>query len=84
MAPTLDWLQTRLDLDDAGLRKVVLVKPQLLNYSVEDNMAPTLEWLQTRLDLDGGNLNCWATASRTTWRRSWIGYRRVSNWTRRS
>ena len=92
MAPTLDWLQIRLDLDDAGLRKAVLVKPQLLNYSVEDNMAPTLEWLQTRLDLDDaglrkvvlGNLNCWATASRTTWSRSWIGYRRVSNWTRRS
>ena len=54
-------------------------------------MAPTLEWLQTRLDLDdgaeesgSGNLNCWATASRPTWSRSWIGYRRASTWTRRS
>ena len=39
-----------------GLRKAVLVKPQLLNYSVEDNMAPTLEWFQTRLDLDAAQL----------------------------
>ena len=42
MAPKLDWLQTRLDLDDLGLRKMVLAFPALLTYSVEDNMQPKL------------------------------------------
>ena len=30
LEPRLDWLQRRLDLDDAGLRKMVLSLPQLL------------------------------------------------------
>jgi len=52
MALKLEWLRRRLDLDDAGLRKVVLGRPQLLGLSVEDNVAPKLDWLQTRFDLD--------------------------------
>ncbi len=52
VAPKLDWLQTRLDLDDAGLRIMVLRIPTVLGYSVEDNVAPKLDWLQTRFDLD--------------------------------
>ena len=51
-----DWLQRRLGLDDAGLRKIVVRLPKLLIYSVEDNLEPKLEWLQTRLDLDAVQL----------------------------
>ena len=91
MESSLDWLKRRLDLD-SGLKKVVLENPSLLAFSVEDNMAPKLNWLQDRLNLDAAQLrkvvlvqpHCWATASRPTWRRSWIGCRRASSWTRRN
>ena len=56
LAPMLDWLQKRLDLDDAGLRKMVLLLPAVLGYSVEDNLAPTLDWLQKRAGLDDAGL----------------------------
>ena len=45
MAPKLEWLQTRLDLDDVQLKRMVLALPQLLIYSIEDNLAPKLDWL---------------------------------------
>ena len=51
MAPKLDWLQTRLDLDDLGLRKMVLAFPALLTYSVEDNMQPKLGFYEEELGL---------------------------------
>ena len=41
---------------DAAQPKVVLGRPSLLGYSVEDNMAPKLDWLQTRLELDAAQL----------------------------
>ena len=50
--PKLVWLQSRLDLDDARLRKILLLLPRVLGFSVENNLAPTLDWLQKRLDLD--------------------------------
>ena len=56
LAPTLDWLQRRLGLDAAQLRKMVLRLPPLLGYSVEDTMEPKLDWLQRRLDLDAAQL----------------------------
>ena len=56
LAPKLDWLQDRLDLDAAQLKKMVLRLPAVLGYSVEDNLAPTLDWLQTRLGLDDAGL----------------------------
>ena len=49
MAPKLDWLQGRLDLDDAQLKNMVMKMPKLLSYSIEDNMEPKLQWLQTRI-----------------------------------
>ena len=55
MAPKLDWLGPRLELDAAQLKHVV-AQPTLLGYSVDANMAPTLDWLQTRLDLDDAGL----------------------------
>jgi len=54
--PKLVWLQSRLDLDDARLRKILLLLPRVLGFSVENNLAPTLDWLQTRLDLDEAEL----------------------------
>ena len=51
MAPKLDWLQSRLDLDDLGLRKMVLAFPALLTYSVEDNMQPKLGFFEEELGL---------------------------------
>ena len=54
--PKLEWLQTRFDLDDVQLRKMVLTLPSLFNYSVEDNLAPKLDWMQTRLDLNDSGL----------------------------
>ena len=44
-------MQTRLDLDAAQLKKVVLPHPQMLGLSVE-SMESSLDWLQRRLDLD--------------------------------
>ena len=56
VAPKLAWPQRRLGLDEAQLKKVVLLNPSLLSKSIEDNLAPTLDWLQARLDLDDEQL----------------------------
>ena len=92
MESNCDWLQRRLGLDDSGLKKVVLENPSLLAFSVEDNMEPKLDWLQTRLDLDDAGLRkvvlvkpqLLGYSVEATWRRSWIGCRRASSWTRRN
>ena len=55
MAPTLDWLQTRLDLDAAQLKKVVLGIPPLLGLRV-DNMAPKLAYLEREIGLSRAEL----------------------------
>jgi hypothetical protein len=52
-----DWLRSRLDLDDSGLKKMVLTFPQMLGCSVEANLEPTLGWFQTRLDLGDAQLS---------------------------
>eukprot|EP00571_Detonula_confervacea_P012917 CAMPEP_0172305560 /NCGR_PEP_ID=MMETSP1058-20130122/6822_1 /TAXON_ID=83371 /ORGANISM="Detonula confervacea, Strain CCMP 353" /LENGTH=52 /DNA_ID=CAMNT_0013017189 /DNA_START=1 /DNA_END=156 /DNA_ORIENTATION=- len=52
MEPTLHWLQQRLDLGDGAVSKMIQKMPQILGYSVPDNLEPTLNWLQKRLDLD--------------------------------
>jgi hypothetical protein len=51
MAPKLDWLQKRLDLDDAGLRKMVLMFPPLLGLSVENNIEQKLGFFEEELGL---------------------------------
>ena len=56
MEPKLDWLQTRLDLDEAQLRKMVLTLPALLSYSVETNMAPKLAYLERETGLSRSEL----------------------------
>jgi len=51
MAPKLEWLQARIDLDDPQLRKVVLGALSVLSTGI-DTLESKLEWLQMRLDLD--------------------------------
>ena len=51
MAPKLEWLQSRLDLDAAELRKMVLTHPQVLCYSIENNLEPKLSFLEEELGL---------------------------------
>ena len=53
--PKLDGLQTRLELSDAGLKKMVLALPALLTQSVE-KMESNCDWLQRRLGLDDSGL----------------------------
>ena len=43
--PKLDWFQARLELSDAGLKKMVLAFPELLTQSVE-KMESNCDWLQ--------------------------------------
>ena len=57
--PKLDWLQKRLDLDEAQLKKVVLMLPSLFNYSVEDNLAPKLDFLAREIGLSRAELRDW-------------------------
>ena len=52
LATKLDYLQTRLLLDDNSLRKLILRALHILPLSMEKNIAPKLDWLQQRLDLD--------------------------------
>ena len=47
----MEWLQQRLDLDDAAVGKMIQRLPALLSYSVEESLEPKLEWLRQRLDL---------------------------------
>ncbi len=54
--PKLDWLQTRLELDAAQLKRMVVTHPSLLTLGVEATRAPTVDWLQRRLGLDAAQL----------------------------
>ena len=51
-----DFLQSRLNLDGAELKKIVLGRPSLLSCSVDANLAPTIEYLQSRLSLSEAEL----------------------------
>jgi hypothetical protein len=44
-------------LDEKSLSKLVQAKPQVLGYSVEENMEPKLTWLQMRLAFDDKSLS---------------------------
>ncbi len=54
MAPKLEWLQMRLDLDGEQLRKVAR-HVSVLSTSI-DILESKLDWLQSRLDLDAAQL----------------------------
>jgi len=51
----IDYLQTRLLLDDKSLRKLILDAPHILPMGT-DNIEETLNWLQRRLSLDDRKL----------------------------
>jgi mTERF domain-containing protein len=51
-----DWLQTRLGLDEAELKRVVMKWPPVLGLSYEDNLEPSLAKLQERLGLKEAEL----------------------------
>ena len=54
--PTLDWLQKRLDLNDAAVSKIVQRNPTIVGMS-NDAMEPKLMWLQQRLDLNDASVS---------------------------
>ena len=53
--PKLQWLQARLDLDAAQLRRMILTIPSLLTKSVQ-SIESSLDWLERRLGLDDAGL----------------------------
>ena len=75
-------VSARLELSDAGLKKMVLMQPQLLTKSVEHRVE--LRLVQRRRSGRSGLKKVvlrirlyWPSASRTTWSRSSTGYRIV-------
>ena len=51
LEPTLEWWQSRLDLDKAQLKKMVLKFPPLLGLSMEENVDPKLVFFEEELGL---------------------------------
>jgi hypothetical protein len=51
MVPTLDWLQSRLDLNETELKQVIVTFPSLFGFSVEGNMEPKLGFFEEELGL---------------------------------
>merc|ERR1740129_1256891 len=49
--PSLAALQSRLELSDVELKKMVVRHPMVLGYSIEANVLPKLDWLQQELKL---------------------------------
>ena len=56
MLPSLTALQSRLGLNEAELRKVVLRLPAVLGYSFEANVLPKLDFMQRELRLSDETL----------------------------
>jgi mTERF domain-containing protein len=56
LEPKLNWLQQRLDLNDAQVSKIVRRLPTIIQYSIPNKLEPTLKWLQQQLSLDGDEL----------------------------
>ena len=54
--PSLAALQSRLDLSEAELKKVVLRLPPVLSYSFEANLLPKIDWLQRETNLSDDEL----------------------------
>jgi hypothetical protein len=49
--PQLKWLEERLDLNQQQLSRLVLMAPNIMQYSIPDKLQPTLDWLEERLNL---------------------------------
>ena len=44
MKPTLNWLQQRLNLNDASVSKMIQKQPSLLAFNIDTNLKPTLDF----------------------------------------
>lgn len=51
-----NWLQERLSLKAAEIRKMILRFPNLLSYSIENNIEPTFNYYQARLRMNDAAL----------------------------
>jgi hypothetical protein len=56
LEPKLNWLQERLNLNDAQVSKIVRGLPTIFACSIPNKLEPTLKWLQGRLSMDGDEL----------------------------
>ena len=56
IAQKLDFLQSRLNLDGAELKRIVLKQPSALSYSIDNNLAPTIDWLKANFSLTEAEL----------------------------
>ena len=52
----MDWLQAKLNLNKAQLRKIIERAPNTLSLSVEDNLEPSLDSIQSSLELSDKEL----------------------------
>ena len=57
LEPKLEWLQQRLDLDDAAAGKMIRRVPNIFTCGIDKNLEPKLEWIQQRLSLTDGGLS---------------------------
>jgi hypothetical protein len=57
LKPALIYLQSRLQLDDASLGKIIGGSPSPLALSLSDNIEPKLDWLQQRLHLNDAQVS---------------------------
>ncbi|CAN0406266.1 unnamed protein product, partial [Ectocarpus sp. 13 AM-2016] len=46
LEPKLSWLAVRLEADRERVAVMVNKYPQILTYSIEDNLAPTIDFFQ--------------------------------------
>lgn len=46
LEPKLSWLSVRLKTDRERVAKIVNKYPQILAYSIEDNLAPTIDFFE--------------------------------------
>ena len=52
MRERADWICERLSLNDTELRKMILLCPSLLSYTIEDNVEPKVNYYQARLGMN--------------------------------
>jgi hypothetical protein len=53
----LDWLQQRLNLDEAQMGKLITKAPSILTLSIPDNLEPKLNWLQQHLHMNDAQVS---------------------------
>ena len=56
MENRMDWLQARLNLSKSQLKKIIECDPNILAYSIEENLEPTIDNIQSSLELSDEEL----------------------------